>query len=279
MDCPGEYLKRERELRDVSLDDISREIRVPIKLLRALEEDDYQSLPHTTFVKGFIRAYCKFLGVDENDALLRYELYLQEIAEFEEPDKRPKSLDVEERSYPVRKSLRLVLVAAGIIIIAGFYFLSSNSYDVEQAGKTIGEVSITEDVAKEVVKAEDKELLERKVTQPGVRRKEQLVEKTPEAVEPKAPRAVKPALVIDETPGVVEEVAEEKNDETPFVSLPALGERELALLDLAPGEHVLRAHASALTWMKVTIGGGDPFEIMLQPGESVQWKGTVFFCS
>jgi len=42
-------------------------IRVPIKSLEALEADRYDSLPHPAFVKGYIKACCKELGLDEND--------------------------------------------------------------------------------------------------------------------------------------------------------------------------------------------------------------------
>lgn len=258
MDCPGEYLKRERELREVSLEDISSEIRVSVKLLKALEADDYQSLPHTAFVKGFIKAYCKYLGLDGNEALLRYELYLQEVAEFEEPTKKPKSMDVEERSYPVRKFLTLSLVAIGVIIIAGVYYFGSVPED-KPAGKAAGKVA--EKTADEKPSAAVSVKNEKRE---GAFKVEVEVSELKPAVSPEAPK---------------EEVTKvEETETTQPVAKPAKP-FDLASVGLAPGEHLLRAHAIALTWMKVTIDSNAPFEVMLQPDERVQWRGKVFFCS
>ncbi len=279
MDCPGEYLKRERELREASLDDISKEIRVPVKLLRALEADDYSYLPHATFVKGFIRAYCKYLGVDENDALLRYELYLQEIAEFEEPAKKSKPLDVEERNYPVRSYLTLTLVAVGIIIIAGVYYLSSTSEEALVSEKQTSLAPVKEEAVS--VKTEEKE----------VEMKAMVEDKAPvvegKKIEPLVAAAPKVESVaesqVEESAGQEQEAAaeekEEKEEAPAFVTLPALTPEELTERGLQPGEHLLRAHAKELTWVKITTDYAEPFEVMLKPGERAEWKAKVFFCS
>jgi len=46
-------------------------------VLRAIEEDQYQSSPPATYVKGFLLAYAKYLKLDPNDVLLRYENVLK----------------------------------------------------------------------------------------------------------------------------------------------------------------------------------------------------------
>jgi cytoskeletal protein RodZ len=270
MDCPGEYLKRERELRDISLDDISKEIKVPVKLLRALEADDYPSMPHTAFVKGFIRAYCKYLGVDENDALLRYELYLQEVAEFEKPAVKPKSMDVRERSFPVRKSLAASLVVVAIIIIAAIYFISSSPDDTAQVSVPEEAPAPAKEVAKvveeETLKPEGKALKELKKEFSLAPHKEIPVEKAKQQETTDTEIEVQSEAV---TPEVVEEVSKVKLPE--FV--------EPAPLELSEGEHLLRLHATQVAWMKIVIDTNDPFEVLMQPGEILQWKGKVFFCS
>src|SRR3972149_10588943 len=76
MESPGEHLKREREHRGVSLQKICESTRVPMKYLEAIEADRVEGLPQPAFVKGYIRNYCKVLGLDENDAVLRYEVWL-----------------------------------------------------------------------------------------------------------------------------------------------------------------------------------------------------------
>src|SRR5574340_341513 len=89
MESPGEYLKRERELRRASLTSLFEATRIPLKYLEAIEADDYESLPHPTFVRGFIKSYCKYLGLDETDAVLRYELYMKERSDKAPEPPRP----------------------------------------------------------------------------------------------------------------------------------------------------------------------------------------------
>jgi len=83
MESPGEYLKREREMRGVALKDIANATKIRAGLLSALEKNDFNAMPAAPFVKGFIQAYSKYLGIDVHDALLRYESYMRSLAEGE----------------------------------------------------------------------------------------------------------------------------------------------------------------------------------------------------
>lgn len=74
MNTLGQELKREREARRVSLQDIARITKININYLIALEEDRLDFLPGEFFIKGTIRAYAKCIGLDENQAI---NLYLQ----------------------------------------------------------------------------------------------------------------------------------------------------------------------------------------------------------
>ena len=68
----GERLRREREMRGVSLDDIAEGTKIGTRLLRALEEERFQLLPGGIFNKGFVRAYAKYLGLNEDEAVADY---------------------------------------------------------------------------------------------------------------------------------------------------------------------------------------------------------------
>ncbi len=68
----GERLRRERELRGVSLDEIAVATKIGTRLLRALEDEQFDLLPGGIFNKGFIRAYAKYLGIDEEAAVADY---------------------------------------------------------------------------------------------------------------------------------------------------------------------------------------------------------------
>lgn len=73
----GETLKRERELREISLREISDATKINIRYLEALEENRFDVLPGGLFNKGFIRAYARYIGVD-GEAMV--DRYLGEIA-------------------------------------------------------------------------------------------------------------------------------------------------------------------------------------------------------
>lgn len=109
----GKYLKRERENRKVSLKEVSKQIKVREPFLRAVEEDRRDLLPSVTYVKGFLSAYAKYLGLDSNEVILRYE------AESKiEPIIRPE-LPPEKRMLWNSKYLWTI----GGVIIVGFIVL------------------------------------------------------------------------------------------------------------------------------------------------------------
>ncbi|MEC7120794.1 MAG: RodZ domain-containing protein [Pseudomonadota bacterium] len=73
---PGERLRQVRLAQKRELSDIARELNIPQRLLVALEADDYAALPEPAFVRGYLRSYAKFLGVDGSALVARFaELY------------------------------------------------------------------------------------------------------------------------------------------------------------------------------------------------------------
>jgi cytoskeleton protein RodZ len=68
----GERLKKEREQKGISLEDISLETKIGTRLLRALEEEHFDQLPGGIFNKCFVRAYARHLGLDEEQTIADY---------------------------------------------------------------------------------------------------------------------------------------------------------------------------------------------------------------
>ncbi|MEZ5331540.1 MAG: helix-turn-helix domain-containing protein [Thermoanaerobaculia bacterium] len=68
----GNWLRRERELRQVSLREISDETKISIRYLEALEEDRFDILPGTVFAKGFLRQYARYVGLDGDEVVNSY---------------------------------------------------------------------------------------------------------------------------------------------------------------------------------------------------------------
>ena len=70
----GEHLKREREMRGVSLEEISAATRIGTRFLEAIEKDQWDQLPGGVFNRGFIRSIARFLGLDEDSLVAEYAL-------------------------------------------------------------------------------------------------------------------------------------------------------------------------------------------------------------
>lgn len=68
----GEKLKAEREKRSITLEQISLSTKIGTRMLQALEEDKFNQLPGGIFNKGFVRAYARHVGIDEDQAVADY---------------------------------------------------------------------------------------------------------------------------------------------------------------------------------------------------------------
>jgi cytoskeletal protein RodZ len=100
----GERLKRERELREVTLQEITAATRIAPRFLDALENEDWEKLPGGVFNRGFVRSIARYLGLNEEALLGEYDLAhgaqvpsAEEQAELKEPlpkDWRPAALIV-----------------------------------------------------------------------------------------------------------------------------------------------------------------------------------------
>ncbi len=128
----GKYLKNQRESKKISLREVAKNTRVREHVLKAIEEDQHQLLPPATYVKGFLLAYAKYLKLDPNDVLLRYERVLK--GEFAPPPSvqtpRPKQeIPPAQGSKPKQKILwntKQTWVVLGVIMtsLIVFYFFS-----------------------------------------------------------------------------------------------------------------------------------------------------------
>lgn len=72
MESIGTYLRRERELRGIALEEVADATRIPVRQLERLEEDRLAELPGEVFIKGYLRAYARSVGLKPDEVLARY---------------------------------------------------------------------------------------------------------------------------------------------------------------------------------------------------------------
>jgi cytoskeletal protein RodZ len=108
MDSIGSYLRHERELRHVSLEELVQTTRIPLTMLQRIEDDRFEELPGDVFARGFLRAYARALGLSADTVLSRYA----EARKVEEPPPVPllSSIQTPERGRRFGIAIALVIL-------------------------------------------------------------------------------------------------------------------------------------------------------------------------
>jgi cytoskeletal protein RodZ len=75
MDELGSILREAREAKGYTLEEAQATTKISIRYLRALEEGQYELLPTPVHIRGFLRNYARFLALDPEPLLARYESY------------------------------------------------------------------------------------------------------------------------------------------------------------------------------------------------------------
>jgi cytoskeleton protein RodZ len=83
MSAFGENLRREREMRGVSLEEISSATKISLRFLEAIEREEFSKLPGGIFSRSFIRTYARYLGLDEERVVAEYQLAARPQVDFD----------------------------------------------------------------------------------------------------------------------------------------------------------------------------------------------------
>ncbi|HVS62491.1 MAG TPA: RodZ domain-containing protein [Thermoanaerobaculia bacterium] len=126
----GAWLRRQREVREISLREIAETSKISLRYLEALEQDRFDLLPAPLFAKGFLREYAKFVGLDP-DEVVNY--YLSALPAEDGTDRQ--SLHQSPRQRPPWTVVTLVLAAVVVLSAALWYF--SRRSEPEGAPPTI----------------------------------------------------------------------------------------------------------------------------------------------
>lgn len=104
----GASLKRERELRGITLQEIAEATRIRPQYLKAIESNHFEALPGFTFLKGYVRAYAQHVGLNPQEVLIRLDAF---VAEGESEKKAPRA----SKRTLARLIAGLLLVALGAL--------------------------------------------------------------------------------------------------------------------------------------------------------------------
>ena len=109
----GEHLRREREMRGVSLEEIAGATRISTRFLDALEKEAWDRLPGGVFNRGFVRTVARFLGLEEENLLAEYTLAMRLPGATAIPSELPPQPSALRRTPWIALGMAVVLALAG----------------------------------------------------------------------------------------------------------------------------------------------------------------------
>src|SRR5688572_25847284 len=65
----GDWLRRQREMREINLRDIAERTKISLRYLQAMEADRFDLLPAPIFAKGFLREYARYVGLSPDEVV------------------------------------------------------------------------------------------------------------------------------------------------------------------------------------------------------------------
>jgi cytoskeleton protein RodZ len=116
----GNSLREARERQGLGYPEIELATKIRAKYIRALEEEDFTSIPGDAYIRGFLRTYAEYLGLDG-------DVYVDEYASRfitswrDELPPRPERRRLRTRERPVERRA-VLLVLAGIAVVAALVF-------------------------------------------------------------------------------------------------------------------------------------------------------------
>jgi cytoskeletal protein RodZ len=124
----GEELKRERELREISLREISEATKISIRILEAIEKNNFQALPGGIFNRNFLRAYAEFIGLDSENVVRKYHQQFDSSEEHLAPTPGMAIALQESVDKKSSKTLPIVLMLILLVVAAALLFLNRHRF-------------------------------------------------------------------------------------------------------------------------------------------------------
>jgi cytoskeletal protein RodZ len=233
----GRYLRQEREKKGVSLESVAAVTRITRENLEALERDDFRAISAPVFVRGFLRSYANYLGLDGGELVARYDsqtdlLKIPRAKESPQPSKE---------ENPIFKYLVLLCLLLAAVALSFYYFQKSSpppplppSAAVAPSPTPVGPPlapALKKPPSKAVTPAE---------------------KPIPKALQPEKERKPSETLPAATAVATDKEAAQERR-------------------------HVLKAVATEKTWMRIRTDDQQTFDVLLQPKETITWTARRKF--
>ncbi len=129
----GEILRKERLTRRITIETISKDLKLNVNYVKALEASDYASLPPAPYIRVYIRSLTKYLSLDAESILKEFYKERGLIAD-DSVQIQASKIDVSVQQQD--KNPAVIVIAALIVIFAVFAFIANKKGWISQPQET-----------------------------------------------------------------------------------------------------------------------------------------------
>ena len=299
----GQKIREARITKNLSLESVSGHLHIAVKILEAIEEGDPEKGPTPVFMRGLVRTYCQYLGIDKTDIVDKIEKLLKSVEKGEQQLKTLKPFIEIRESHPIRNILVVLVLVTGGYLLYSIYS-SQIPFFLAQDNNTQSNSAM---VAVEDKLAESENII---VTDEGIVKSPQSVKQSKE--EPSASEKIIPEQIeasgetssmedsnlvnTDNTEvsnATADTVNEKKEKDEVFdttnrsskkldikseISLTSPNQTNLSELSQPEVEQdyleplTLEVEASEGTWISISVDGNEAKDIRLSTDEIHQWE-------
>lgn len=243
----GIYLRKSREERHIGLDEVAEATRIRRHNLEAIENDEWSKLPSQVFIKGFLKSYAEFLGLNKETVIHHY----LRTSSFEKTT--PEALK-KTRLQSGRPYLIIVISALALAFIVALIYLNKRNISItDKAFQHLGTQSLGEKMEGIAEKEHN--------NQQDEREKEILLLEDEVVVEEVNKTTLK-SKPIDDTIVLEDSTIPMKREEEKKSLLPRL---------------ILTANVKSRTWISISIDDTSVNEYLFQPGQTPRWTAEKGF--
>jgi len=111
----GQIFKRYREAEGLKIVQVEKDIKISHRMIEALENDDYRTLPDELYIKNIIKTYARYLGLDFNKLLALYEAVLVKKGS------QPAVVKIQPTKIIITpQRVRNLVIVAAVLILLGY---------------------------------------------------------------------------------------------------------------------------------------------------------------
>jgi len=236
----GQQIREARITRNLSLESVSGHLHIPVKTLQSIEDGCEGNLLPPVFLRGLVRSYCLFLGLENTGIIDKTDRLLKSDDENKQLNLKSLRPVYENReSKPIGIILTVLVLIVGGFFVYSFYFLQT-PFSFNGDNETITEPLVVE--VEPIIKP---------------------VQKSTPAIQ----ESVSPAEPSPEIPEVSTEITlvEKKQTENIQIIKPVAVQNSVEPL-------VLEVEASEDTWISIAVDKKETKDVRLEADKIQQWE-------